>query len=48
MGSPSIEFCKILNFLTVRAIWVKCSEWVDTINKLNLIKIGGAIMGFPP
>ena len=46
-GSPSCGFIlKILNFQTVGAKWMKFSEWVDIKNKLNLTKLGGALMGF--
>ena len=46
--SPSIGSSKILNFLTLRARWIKLLKTVDIKKKLNLTKIGGATMGVPP
>ena len=39
---------KILNFHTVRARWIKFSEWVDIKNKFNITKIGRSEMGIFP
>ena len=39
---------KILNFQTVKARWIKFSEWVGIKNKLSVTKIGGAVMGVSP
>ena len=48
LGSPSGKASEILNILTIRAGWIKFSEWVDIKIKLNLRKIDGSkIGGFP-
>ena len=47
-GFPSSWAAKILNFLTIRAGWIKFSEWLDIKNKLNLTKIGVSPQAVPP
>ena len=47
-GISSIRSFKILNFQTIRARWIKFSEWKDITNKQNQTKTGCATMRVSP